>query len=212
MNKTAKRCFDVFSASFLFVALIWVFPIIWVSIRLNSKGEALYAQKRVGQNQKYFRCYKFRTMRLGTPEVGTHEASRDSITGVGNILRKTKLDELPQLINVIVGDMSLVGPRPCLPSQSMVIEARIRKNVFSAKPGITGLAQIRGVDMSVPEKLASVDLEYLQTQTLLGDVKILLATALGKGAGDRTCPIVQNGIASSIVAKNIENKSCQKNE
>lgn len=145
----------------------------------------LFRQTRVGRNQKPFTLVKFRTMRVGTASVATHLASSSAITPFGNFLRRTKLDELPQLWNVLRGDMSLVGPRPCLPNQHELIAARAALGVFNVPPGITGLAQVQGIDMSTPEKLAQVDSQMLKTLTLSHYLRYILQTLTGKGQGDR---------------------------
>jgi lipopolysaccharide/colanic/teichoic acid biosynthesis glycosyltransferase len=124
-------------------------------------------------------------MTLGTDSVATHQVKGSAITGLGRILRKSKLDELPQLWNVLKGDMSLVGPRPCLPSQRELIEARAFKGVFVVRPGITGLAQIRGVDMSTPELLAETDGEMLRDFSVIRYFQYIFLTIGGRGAGDR---------------------------
>jgi lipopolysaccharide/colanic/teichoic acid biosynthesis glycosyltransferase len=159
--------------------------LIGIAIRLQSQGPALFKQIRVGRHQQTFTCFKFRTMEVATPNVGTHEVSAALITKFGGFLRRTKLDELPQVFNIIMNEMSLVGPRPCLPSQFDVVAAREARGVFVAKPGITGLAQVRGIDMSNPDELASADKIYLQLQSILLDFKIIMQTALGKGNGDK---------------------------
>ncbi len=179
-----KRAFDLLASAAGFVVLLPVLAVCLVLIRLDSPGNPLFVQTRVGRGEKPFRCYKLRTMKIDTPNVASHHVGTSSITGLGHFLRRTKLDELPQLWNVIVGEMSLVGPRPCLPSQKELIEARRRRGVYTLRPGITGLAQIRDIDMSVPERLAVVDAEYLETRSFLGDLAIILATARGGGQGD----------------------------
>ena len=148
-------------------------------------GTPLFRQVRLGRNRRPFVLYKFRTMRPDAPQVATHEASPELITPWGRFLRRSKLDELPQLWNVLKGEMSLVGPRPCLPTQSALIAERERLGVFAVRPGITGLAQIRGVDMSDPARLAQVDAEMLRGFGVARYLRILLATALGAGSGDR---------------------------
>lgn len=184
VNSVLNRLFDLVVTIFLISLLFWVFPVVWCIVRFTSEGNPIYKQTRVGKNQKNFDCFKFRTMRVGTPERGTHETSCDALTSVGSFLRKTKLDELPQLYNVLSGDMSLVGPRPCLPMQKDVVCSRVEKNVFSVKPGITGLAQVRGIDMSTPVILAAVDAEYIKIASLGSNMKILLSTFFGRGIGD----------------------------
>ncbi|MFZ1388648.1 MAG: sugar transferase [Thiolinea sp.] len=148
----------------------------------------LFRQPRVGRNQQPFMLVKFRTMRVGTASVATHLASSSVITPFGSFLRHTKLDELPQLWNVLWGDMSLVGPRPCLLNQYELITAREALGVFNARPGITGLAQVQGIDMSTSEKLAQVDAEMLKTLSLKAYICYILQTVTGSGQGDRVRP------------------------
>jgi len=180
----AKRVLDVVAALAVLVLLSPLMAVVAVLVRRSSPGGAIFAQTRVGRFERPFTCYKFRTMAVGVPNAGTHEAQASWITPVGRKLRAYKLDELPQLVNVLRGDMSLVGPRPCLPNQSEVIEARRARGVFDIRPGITGIAQLAAVDMSTPERLAELDRKYLDTRSLLGDLRILAATALGRGSGD----------------------------
>lgn len=163
----------------------WVLLITFIVVRLSSKGPAIFAQTRVGQAGKPFTCYKFRTMKIGTRSVGTHEVSASSVTKVGSFLRKTKIDELPQVLNILRGELGLVGPRPCLPVQDELIAERTARGVDQTLPGITGLAQINGVDMSDPEKLATMDLEYINLRSIPLDLKIIMGTLLGRGVGDR---------------------------
>jgi len=181
-----KRVFDICISLLLLVLLFWLFPIVWLLIKIDSHGPGFFVQTRVGKGEKLFSCYKFRTMALDTEEKGTHFVSNNSVTRVGKILRVTKIDELPQLVNVLKNDMSFTGPRPCLLNQTELIKLRSQKDVFSIKPGITGLAQIRGVDMSDPEKLAGVDFDYVGARGFILDIKILFATLFGKGFGDKT--------------------------
>jgi O-antigen biosynthesis protein WbqP len=148
-------------------------------------GSPYFRQVRVGQHRRPFVLVKFRTMRPGTPSVATHLADPESVTQFGAFLRRTKLDELPQLWNVFAGEMSLVGPRPCLFSQKELIEARVALGVFDARPGITGLAQVLGIDMSSPELLARTDAKMLDSLSLNDYTGYVLRTLLGKGSGDR---------------------------
>ena len=152
---------------------------------LFDTGSPLFKQKRVGLGGKPFTLIKFRTMELGTSSVASHLASPAAITPVGHFLRRTKLDELPQLWNVLVGDMSIVGPRPGLFSQEELVVARENEGVFAVRPGITGLAQINGIDMSTPYLLAKIDAEMLRTMSLLNYLRYIGLTLIGKGAGDR---------------------------
>lgn len=151
-----------------------------VAIRLTSPGPAIFSQTRVGRNGALFQCRKLRTMHAGTPSVPTHEASANQVTGVGRFLRRSKLDELPQLWNVLVGEMSLVGPRPCLPTQERLIAERVSRGVLVLLPGITGLAQVNGVDMSDPVACARMDAEYLRTRSIRLDLAILFRTVVGR--------------------------------
>lgn len=184
--RALKRTLDLSAAVFLLVFLWWLMAIVWALVRLDSPGPSLFRQIRVGQNETSFVCYKFRTMHVSTPQKGTHEISASSVTRLGRFLRRTKLDELPQVINLVTNEMSLVGPRPCLPSQVELITERRDRKIFAIKPGITGLAQLNGVDMSDPQKLAKWDRRYLDLQGILLDLRLILATALGQGSGDRT--------------------------
>lgn len=144
----------------------------------------LFVQQRVGRQQQAFNLYKLRTMRLGTESVATHLANPEAITRFGSWLRRTKLDELPQLWNVLMGEMSLVGPRPCLFSQHELIEARQNLGVFDARPGITGWAQLSGIDMSAPERLAQVDAAMLSELNVQTYCTTLLYTVTSLGQGD----------------------------
>lgn len=145
----------------------------------------LFLQRRVGRHQQPFTLVKFRTMRVGTASVATHLANSSAITPFGYFLRRTKLDELPQLWNVLKGEMSLVGPRPCLPNQHELIAAREALKVFNVRPGITGLAQVQGIDMSTPEKLAQIDAQMISSFNLYAYFSYILQTVTGKGQGDR---------------------------
>lgn len=158
----------------------WLFAIAWAAIRLSSPGPAIFAQQRVGRNERVFTCYKFRTMRTGSPQAGTHEVSTSYITPVGRFLRRTKIDELPQVVNLLRGEISLVGPRPCLPGQAELIEWRRKFGVFACRPGITGLAQVEGVDMSEPERLARMDARYCAIRTIMLDIRLAIRTLFGK--------------------------------
>lgn len=173
----------VFSTAglFLLLPLLLVLMIIgWFDTR-----SPLFHQKRIGRYQKAFVLVKFRTMRPDTISVATHLADASAITPFGRFLRRTKLDELPQLWNVLKGEMSLVGPRPCLFNQDELIHERAIRGVFDARPGITGLAQIQGIDMSSPKLLAETDAKMLNTINLGNYIRYIVLTILGKGAGDR---------------------------
>lgn len=182
----SKRIFDLTFALAIIGLLGWFLLLIWISIRLDSPGPGIFSQPRVGKRGEVFTCYKFRTMSQCTEQVGTHEISAAAVTRLGALMRKTKIDELPQVWNILRNEVSLIGPRPCLPSQDELIEARRSHGVFSVKPGISGLAQINGIDMSEPKTLAQWDACYIAQRSLLLDLKIIFATATGKGQGDRT--------------------------
>jgi len=178
------RFFDVLLSLF---GLILGFPLlllIYVA-GLFDTGSPLFCQVRVGRYKKPFTLIKFRTMQLETASVASHLASASSITRMGGFLRKTKLDELPQLWNVLKGEMSLVGPRPNLFNQSELIVEREVLGVYDARPGITGVAQVNGIDMSMPSLLAETDALMLRALTLRLYFKLLIQTFLGKGRGDR---------------------------
>lgn len=176
-----KRSIDVVAAVFGLLVLGIPLLVAMLIVRLTSPGPAIFAQTRVGHKGKEFVCYKLRSMYLGTASVPTTEVGASAITPVGSLLRRTKLDEIPQLWNVLNGTMSLVGPRPCLPTQTALIAARRATGAFDVRPGITGLAQIQNIDMSTAQWLADVDGDYVRTQSFLLDIRILLATISGKG-------------------------------
>ncbi|WP_340251879.1 hybrid nucleoside-diphosphate sugar epimerase/sugar transferase [Roseobacter sp. HKCC-CH-9208] len=159
--------------------------ILWALIRKEGDGPAIFAQPRVGRGGQVFTCYKFRTMAIGTKQVSTHEVSSAAVTPLGAKLRRYKLDELPQLWNVLWGDMSLIGPRPCLPAQEELVRLRGQAGVLDTRPGISGLAQVAGVDMSDPARLVAWDARYIALRGLILDIRLILQTALGAGQGDR---------------------------
>lgn len=179
-----KRLTDFALAVVLFALLVWFVPLVAILIKRDSAGPVFFKQTRVGQNNALFDCIKLRTMQVGTQGVGTHEVGADSITNFGRFLRRTKLDELPQIWNVLRGEMSFVGPRPCLPTQAKVLEERRKRGVMAAKPGVSGLAQIHNVDMSRPRLLAAHDALYMRRMSFCLDVYIALKTvtvSLGPG-------------------------------
>ena len=148
-------------------------------------GSPLFRQKRVGRFKNPFTLVKFRTMKPETAHVASHLADASAVTPLGRFLRRTKLDELPQLWNVLKGEMSLVGPRPCLFTQQELIDAREQLGVFAARPGITGLPQVNGIDMSTPELLAETDARMLASLGIKDYFRYILMTVVGKGSGDR---------------------------
>lgn len=178
------RIFDVL---FSFFGLFILSPIILFLfiIGLFDTGSPLFRQERVGINQKPFQLLKFRSMNINAPSVATHLASVHTITPFGRFLRKSKLDELPQLWNVLVGDMSLVGPRPNLFNQIDLIEERQKRRVYGIRPGITGLAQINEIDMSTPQLLAETDAKMISTLNVWYYFKFIFLTFFGNGFGDR---------------------------
>lgn len=178
------RFFD-FIFSLFGILVLWPVGLVIYILGLFDTGSPLFKQERVGKNQKAFMLLKFRTMSVNTQSVATHLANSSSVTKLGSFLRKSKLDELPQLINVLKGDMSLVGPRPNLFNQEELIKERSNRGVYNSLPGITGLAQINEIDMSTPKKLAEVDAEMLKSITLKKYFQYILATVGGKGTGDR---------------------------
>lgn len=163
----------------------WPVLLLIAMVGMFDTGAPIFRQERVGRFQEPFTLVKFRTMRPGTASVATHLAHSDAITPFGHFLRRTKLDELPQLWNVLKGEMSLVGPRPCLFNQHELIVERARRRVFDARPGITGLAQVNEIDMSTPALLAETDARMLQSLGVPDYFRYILQTIAGKGAGDR---------------------------
>lgn len=180
-----KRIIDLVFVAFVAVFLSWLLLICWVLVKASSPGPGIFAQTRVGKDGEHFTCYKFRTMHSGTKQAGTHEVTAAAVTKVGAFMRKTKIDELPQILNILKNELSLVGPRPCLPNQTELVEARTKRGVYSVKPGISGWAQIQNVDMSEPIRLAILDQEYIALQTLPLDLKIIIKTVTGSGQGDK---------------------------
>ena len=168
------------------IAFIILFPLFIIILLLVyfSTGSPLFIQKRVGQFERPFCLYKFRTMKVDTISVASHMVNPSAITKLGKFLRRTKLDEIPQLINVIKGEMSLVGPRPGLFNQSKLLEERRNLEIFRVKPGITGLAQINKIDMSTPKLLAKTDNKMIKEFSIKSYFKYITLTVLGNGFGD----------------------------
>ncbi|PSJ40084.1 lipid carrier--UDP-N-acetylgalactosaminyltransferase [Zobellella taiwanensis] len=178
------RLFDIV---FSLLGLVCAFPVLLLLtiIGLFDTGSPIFRQVRVGRHQKPFTLVKFRTMKVDTAHVASHLASASSITRFGHFLRRTKLDELPQLWNVLKGEMSLVGPRPGLFNQEELTAERARRGVYDARPGITGLAQVNEIDMSTPQLLAETDQKMIQSLTVKDYFRYILMTVAGKGSGDR---------------------------
>ena len=172
-----KRILDVSLSLIGVLILLPVIFLISILIKITSKGPIIFKQKRVGRYSKEFYIFKFRTMRADTPNVATKDLKGESyLTPIGGFLRRTSLDEIPQLFNVIKGDMSLVGPRPIIKKEEKLIKLRSEKKVDTILPGITGWAQINGRDnLSIEEKV-SLDEEYMLDNNLFKDIKILIAT------------------------------------
>lgn len=173
-----------FSAAFFGLLLLWPILLIVTIIGLFDTGSPIFIQSRVGKNKKAFKLIKFRTMSVETKSVASHLANNASITKLGSFLRKTKIDELPQLINVLMGDMSLVGPRPNLFNQEELIKERDALGVYNVLPGVTGLAQVQNIDMSTPKLLAETDKHMIDTLNIKNYFKYILMTVTGSGSGD----------------------------
>ena len=184
MNKPLMRIIDFLLA---FTGLIITLPILLIITFIGyfDTGSPVFIQQRVGKNKKPFNLIKFRTMSIDTKSVASHLANASSITKFGSFLRKSKIDELPQLINVLKGEMSFVGPRPNLFNQNELISERDSRGVYNVLPGITGLAQVNTIDMSTPVLLAETDSKMIQTLTIKKYFTYIIQTATGSGSGDR---------------------------
>ena len=178
------RFFDVVF-SFLGLLILSPFILILWSIGFLDTGSPIFAQERVGKHKQPFQLYKFRSMHVNTQSVATHLANSSAVTKYGAFLRKSKLDELPQLFNVLLGDMSLVGPRPNLFNQEELIQEREKRGVYNVVPGITGEAQINKIDMSTPRLLAETDAIMTKNLNFQKYIYYVVVTVLGKGSGDR---------------------------
>ncbi len=155
-----------------------IFCAMTLCILVEDGMPVVFTQKRLGKNLSVFNIYKFRTMKLGTPQSGTHNINDNHILNTGKVIRKFKLDEFPQLINVVKGELNLIGPRPGLENQIKLKDYRMQRSIFNITPGITGLAQVTGFDMSDPEKLAKVDEFYINNYSVKIDCEIFFATFL----------------------------------
>lgn len=184
MNNLIIRTLDFFMAFLGLIATSPVLIIVTIIGYFDTKSP-IFIQERVGKDKQPFKLIKFRTMSVDTKSVASHLASTASITKLGSFLRKTKIDELPQLINVLKGEMSFVGPRPNLFNQDELITERDSRGVYDVLPGITGLAQVSTIDMSTPKLLAETDRKMIQTLTLKNYFRYIIMTATGSGSGDR---------------------------
>lgn len=178
------RIFDILASALGLLVGSPMILLIFLLCLLDT-GRPIFQQKRLGRNKVPITILKFRTMALDTPSVATHLSSSDAVTSFGHFLRSTKLDELPQLWNVLRGEMSLVGPRPGLSNQVELTAARERLGVFKVRPGITGLAQVNMIDMSTPELLAQTDADMIAQMSVGNYFKYIFLTFIGKGSGDR---------------------------
>ena len=181
MYGVLKRFFDIILSLVAIIVFSWLLIIIAIAIVVYFKGIILFKQKRIGKNKKEFYIYKFRTMKVSTPkDVPTHllDNPESYITKIGGFLRKTSLDELPQLFNILKGDMSIVGPRPALWNQFDLIDLRDKNGSNSVRPGLTGWAQVNGRDELPIDVKAGFDGEYIKKMSIVFDIKIILMTVV----------------------------------
>ena len=181
MYGVLKRFFDIILSLVAIIVFSWLLIIIAIAIVVEDKGNILFKQKRIGKNKKEFYIYKFRTMKVSTPkDVPTHllDNPESYITKIGGFLRRTSLDELPQLINILKGDMSIVGPRPALWNQFDLIDLRDKNGSNSVRPGLTGWAQVNGRDELPIDVKAGFDGEYIKKMSIVFDIKIILMTVV----------------------------------
>ncbi|MBU3111465.1 sugar transferase [Clostridium lacusfryxellense] len=173
-----QRILDVIISLIILIILSPILLIVGVLIKLNSKGPVLFTQMRIGKGNELFKFYKFRSMQVGTPNVATDklEGSKSYITSIGKVLRKTSIDELPQLLNTLKGDMTFVGPRPALFNQKKLKDMRTKVGVHKLLPGVTGWAQINGRDNNDDREKTDYDLYYLKNKSFMLDIKILFST------------------------------------
>lgn len=179
-----KRLLDIALALLLASPALLIILAAAIAIRLDSPGPALFRQARLGRHRRPFVLIKLRTMHLRTAQRASHETPARRITRVGMWLRRTKIDELPQIWSILKGEMSFVGPRPNLPNQDLLIAEREARGVYALVPGITGFAQLAGIDMSQPRRLAIADARYLGRASVRTDLCVLLQTAIGGHQGD----------------------------
>lgn len=179
-----KRLFDIVFVLAASLPALLIVSVCAVIIRATSPGPAIFRQVRLGRGEKPFVCLKLRTMHIDTGDHPSHEVGASAVTRFGSILRRLKLDELPQLWNVLIGEMSIVGPRPGLASQTTLIAMRRDAGIFSIRPGVTGFTQVAGLDMSDPARLTAVDTAYLRRMSLRTDLAVIFRTILGAGRRD----------------------------
>lgn len=175
-----KRGFDILSSLIAIILFSPILLILAIIVKCTSPGPILFKQRRIGKDNQEFMIYKFRTMRIDTPNVATHllKNPEQYITPIGKFMRKTSLDELPQLFNILKGEMSVVGPRPALYNQYDLIEMRTKANVHIVRPGLTGLAQVSGRDELENEQKVYFDQQYVQKQSFLFDLKLIVLTVV----------------------------------
>lgn len=175
-----KRGFDILSSLIAIVLFSPILLILAIIVKFTSPGPILFKQRRIGKDNEQFMIYKFRTMRIDTPNIATHllKNPEQYITAVGKFMRKTSLDELPQLFNILKGEMSVVGPRPALYNQYDLIEMRTKANVHTVRPGLTGLAQVSGRDELENEQKVYFDQQYVQKQSFFFDLKLIILTVV----------------------------------
>ena len=182
--KAIKVGVDMSFALTVIIIFFWLLISISLLVKLTSRGPILFTQDRVGERGRIFKMFKFRTMKIGTKNVGTHRLDEKSVTSFGKILRITKLDELPQVINILFGQMSLIGPRPGMPTQKSLYRERKKRGVYTVKPGISGYSQLNNIDMSAPVKIAEWDQRYIAMRSIIFEFKLLLYTFTA-GFGDK---------------------------
>lgn len=175
-----KRCFDFISSLIGVIIFSPILLLLALIVKCTSPGPILFKQRRIGRDNQEFMIYKFRTMRIDTPNVATHllKNPEQYITPIGKFMRKTSLDELPQLFNILKGEMSVVGPRPALYNQYDLIEMRTNANVHTVRPGLTGLAQVSGRDELENEQKVHFDQQYVQKQSFFFDLKLIFLTVV----------------------------------
>ena len=178
------RLFDVFFSLLGIILLSPVFIILIIAGYLDSRSP-IFLQERMGKNKKPFRLYKFRSMHINTKSIATHLVNHSNVTKYGSLIRKAKLDEMPQLFNVLFGDMSFIGPRPNLFNQEELIIEREKLGVYDVLPGISGLSQIKRIDMSKPKLLSETDAKMINELNTINYFKYIIQTILGNGFGDR---------------------------